>query len=409
MLKKIVLISGVVLTAVVCWFALRNYRDASAIAEENLRGVALSITAAVENIAYKDPSLQSLEGFRPSDLAFLALTDQHGIYRFHSNPDLIGTPVTGQHQPQAEPETGERRLLLGTGENAYEYITQIHLPDRQGPLTLHLILHTYRADTVIRKARLNMAILFCLMAASWILSVVIYRFALRDARHHREMARREELARLGELGAMLAHEIRNPLAGIKGFAQVIGNKPTDERNSGFAEMIVAETLRLEGLVTDLLTYARSSELTLSRFDLGELLAGTISLVQPEAAAKGISLQVRCPDQLMMNGDRDRLGQVLLNLVQNGVQAVAEGGTVKLRASAGSKVLTITIADNGAGIDREVRERIFEPFVTTKARGTGLGLAICKKIVEEHGGTIGLDNEAGGGTRFTITLPATMAG
>lgn len=127
MLKRVVLLGGIVLTTALCWFAVRNYHDASAIAEENLRGVALSITSAVENIAYHDPSLETLEGLHPADMAFLALTDDKGIYRFHSNPDLIGQPAEAARLSAAGPGTGEGRVTLGTGERAYEYVTPIHL------------------------------------------------------------------------------------------------------------------------------------------------------------------------------------------------------------------------------------------------------------------------------------------
>ncbi|ACM19215.1 sensor histidine kinase [Geotalea daltonii FRC-32] len=405
MLKRVVLLVGIVLTTSLCWFAVRNYHDASAIAEENLRGVALSITSAVENIVYHDPSLETLEGLHPADMAFLALTDDKGIYRFHSNPDLIGQPVEAP-RPAAAGETGESRVTLGTGEKAYQYITPIHLPS--STLKLHLTLHTYRADTVIRKAKLNMAILFSLLMAGWILSAVIYRFALREKQHQREMAHRKDLARLGEMGAMLAHEIRNPLAGIKGFAQVIGKKPMDERNSAFAGKIVAETLRLESLVFNLLSYARSGPISATDFVVCGLIEGAVALVRGEVEAKGVIISIKCPEDLRLSGDRDRLGQVMLNLLQNAVQAVSHGGMVDIVADRSQAGVTMVITDNGAGIGKEVAERIFEPFFTTKARGTGLGLAICKKIVEEHGGTIGVAGKPGRGAAITLTFPAAMA-
>lgn len=403
MLKRVVLLCGVILTTALCWFAVRNYRDAAAIAEENLRGVALSISSAVENVTFHDPSLQALQGFRPSDLAYLALTDRRGIYRFHSNSELIGTEAA-DWRSAAQGEWGGR-VILGTGERAYQYLRPIHLP--AGTLHLRLTLHTYRADTVIRKAKLNMAILFALVAGSWGLSAVIYRFAVREKRHQAEMARREELARLGEMGAMLAHEIRNPLAGIKGFAQVIGKKPTDVRNAAFAVRIVEETLRLEYLVFNLLSYARTGPLSPLPIPVRELLEGAVALVREEMEAKDATISIACPEDLHLTGDRDRLAQVMLNLLQNGLQAVGQQGMIAIAAERSRSGVTIVVTDNGAGMDSETSARVFEPFFTTKARGTGLGLAICKKIMEAHGGTIAISGAPGRGAEVTLTFTAAM--
>lgn len=409
MLKRLLLLCGIALSSALLWFAVSSYRAAVPIAEETLRGLALSITAAVENIATHDPSLRSLDTLRPKDLAFLAIVDRTGRYRFHSNPDLIGSPADDPRFSDVL-RTGtaaEGRITLGTGEKAYEFISPVHLPGQT--LVLRLTLHTYRADAVIRKAELNMTILLALLGAGWVLSVIVYRYAVREERHQLEMARQESLARLGEMGAMLAHEIRNPLGGIKGFAQVIERRPQDERNSGFARRIVAETLRLEGLVTDLLAYARSDRPAPVPFMLDELVAYAVSLVRGEADEQGVALAVACPEGVQLRGDRDRLGQVLLNLVKNAIQAMPEGGTLTVRAASSGSHVTITVGDTGEGIDPESMEKIFEPFFTTRAKGTGLGLALCKKIIDEHDGTIDVKSRVGVGTTVTVSLPAGLPG
>lgn len=405
MLKRLLLLSGMALSSALLWFAVSNYRAAAPIAEETLRGLALSITAAVENIATHDPSLRSLDTLQTKDLAFLAVADRNGLYRFHSNPDLIGTATSDPRFPEVlrKGSAAEGRITLGTGEKAYEFLSPVHLPGQT--LVLRLTLHTYRADAVIRKAELNMTILLSLMCGGWILSVIVYRYAVREEKHQLEMARQESLARLGEMGAMLAHEIRNPLGGIKGFAQVIEKRPQDERNSGFARRIVAETLRLEALVNDLLAYARSDRPAPVLFRLDELVAHTVALVRDEADEQGVALSVAVPEGVQLRGDQDRLGQVLLNLVKNAIQAMPEGGTLTVRAASSGSHVTITVGDTGEGIDPESMERIFEPFFTTRAKGTGLGLALCKKIIEEHDGTIDVKSGVGEGTTVSVTLPA----
>lgn len=182
----------------------------------------------------------------------------------------------------------------------------------------------------------------------------------------------------------------------------------DERNGAFAGKIVAETLRLESLVFDLLSYARSGPISATDFVVCGLIEGAVALVRGEVEAKGVIISIKCPEDLRLSGDRDRLGQVMLNLLQNAVQAVPHGGMVDIVADRSQAGVTMVITDNGAGIGNEVAERIFEPFFTTKARGTGLGLAICKKIVEEHGGTINVAGAPGRGAAVTLTFPAAMA-
>jgi two-component system sensor histidine kinase HydH len=404
MLKRVLLLSGVGLTVALLWFAISNYQTAVPLAEENLRGVALSISSAVENAAVHDPTFHSLNTLRPKDLAFLAVLDIDGIYRFHSNPDLIGTRSDdGRYSAVLQKaDVIEGRVVLGTGEKAYEFLAPLYLPDAK--MVLRLTLHTYRADAVVRKAKLNMTILIGLLLTGWVMAAFIYRFALREELHHLEMARQEGLARLGEMGATLAHEIRNPLGGIKGFAQIIEKKPTDSRNSEFGRLIVAEVLRLENLVASLLSYAKTERNVFSRFGLKELIAHSVSLMSSELEQQHISLVTDCPESVQCQGDRDHLGQVLLNLIKNAVQAMPDGGTLTIAAQARGRGVVISVSDTGQGINEEDQARIFEPFFTTRARGTGLGLALCKKIVEEHHGTINVISAAGKGTSVIIELP-----
>jgi len=404
MLRRIVLLFGIAVTLFLAWFALSNYRYSRVIAEENLSGLANSITSAIESIAARDPSLHSLSAFHPGNVAYFALIDRDGYYRFHTNPDLIGTPsVDSEFQSVLRSQAPwAARVTLGTREKAYRFCTPLYLPKET--LALCLTLHTYRADAVVRRAEFNLAVMVALLATGWVLMVFLYRFSLRAERHHLQMARRERLAELGEMGAMLAHEIRNPLAGIKGYAQVIEKRPGDARNAGFAQMIVREALRLEQLVTDLLSYAKSDTAPHGTVDLKELIESAVSLVRPEAEAHGVTVEEECREGIEVAGCRDKLAQVLLNLMKNSLQAMPEGGRLSIRAEELRKQVIVEVADSGQGIGAEHQARIFEPFFTTKARGTGLGLALCRKIVEEHKGTIAVSSAPGQGTTVSVTLP-----
>ncbi len=408
MIKRILLPAGIGISLFLIWFAIANYRTSLPIAEENLQGLSLSLATAVENIAVRDPSFRSLSEFHPPDVAFFAIIDKQGVYRFHSNPDLVGTFAEGDKYEQvfAGKSISGARIILGTGEKAYEIYIPLYLAKET--FVLRMALHTYRADAVVRRAQFNMAILLALLMVGWILGAVLYRFAVREERHQFEMARRERLAQMGEMGAMLAHEIRNPLAGIKGYAQIIGKRPDEARNAGFAQRIVAEVLRLESLVSDLLSYAGSDSLPMSFFDLRELVTYTVSLVRREAEQQHVTLGIECGRDIAVLGNRDRLGQVLLNLMKNAVQAMPEGGSLLVTANASGKNVIINVNDSGEGISAENLSRIFDPFFTTKARGTGIGLALCKKIVEEHKGKIKVESRVGTGTSVSVILPKTKS-
>ncbi len=408
MLRRILLLAGIGISLCLVWFAAENYRASVPIAGENLQGLALSLETAIESLALRDPSFQALAGFHAPDIAFFALIGNDGVYSFHSNADLIGTTAeSGKYRDVlASKSISSSRITLGTGERAYEFYAPLYLG--KNTYVLRLVLHTYRSDAVIRRARFNMMVLFGLLAAGWALGAVLYRFAVREELRRLEMARRERLAQIGEMGAMLAHEIRNPLAGIKGYAQIIEKRPCEERNAGFARRMVAEVQRLERLVSDLLDYSRGEYAPMSPVDLDELVANTVSLVHCEADQQHVSVSGECAGRIRVAGNRDRLGQVLINLAKNALQAMPEGGTLHIAANVAGRNAIITVKDTGHGISAADLPRVFDPFFTTKARGTGLGLALCKKIVDEHGGKIRVHSEEGKGTSVAIILPCTKS-
>lgn len=404
MLKRILILAGIGISLFLIWFAISNYRASLPIAEENLQGLSLSLATAVENIAVRDLSFRSLSQFHPPDVAFFALIDKQGIYRFHSNPDLVGTIAEGRKYQRvfADRSISGERTILDTGEKAYEIFVPLYLD--KDTYVLRLALHTFRFDAVVRRAQFNMAVLLALLVTGWFLGAVLYRFAVREERHQFEMARRERLAQMGEMGAMLAHEIRNPLAGIKGYAQIIGKRPAEARNAGYAQRIVAEALRLESLVSDLLAYSGNESYPMTSVELRDFIENNVSLIRQEAGQQHVTIGIQCDEGIQIFGNRDKLGQVLLNLMKNSVQAMPEGGRLAITAYASGKNVIIMVSDSGEGISYENLSRIFDPFFTTKARGTGIGLALCKKIVEEHKGTMAVESAPGKGTSVSVMLP-----
>jgi two-component system sensor histidine kinase HydH len=235
-----------------------------------------------------------------------------------------------------------------------------------------------------------------LVGALALIGVAIWlvRAELLRRTRERERERERRLASLGEMSAVLAHEIRNPLASLKGNAQLLAaSLPAGEKPRAKAERVVDEAVRLEKLTGDLLAFVRTGELARGEVDPAALVrdaAGSFSdvAVEEDAPPKAYSL------------DAARMREVLVNLIDN---AIAAGPPVRVRVT-GQGGLTIEVIDSGPGVSPEDRDKIFEPFFTGKTRGTGLGLAIAKRVVELHGGTIRVDDAPGGGARFRIEVP-----
>lgn len=385
-------------------FAVRNYLYAIPVAEGNLRGTALSLSSSIEAMALKDPSLDILHQLRSSDIAFFSVINEKGIQIFHSNHELEGTVSEDfDFSPDSYPDGySEARLILGTGEETFEFAYPLHFPDRT--LMLRLVLHAYRADAIARRARMGMIVIFSLMTAAWIMGIFIYRLAIMADRQRKEMERQENLARLGTMGAVLAHEVRNPLAGIKGYAQLLEENSENDEKKGFAGLIVTEALRLEKLVNDLLAYSRAEKPAVFPVKATEVINQTLNLVENAASDMKISIRTDVDDGLVFLGDRDRIMQILLNLFQNAIQAIPDGGVISIYAGKSGGIARLEVSDTGKGIDVDSIERIFEPFYTTKARGSGFGLAISRKYAEEMNGKLEVSCRRGKGSSFRLILP-----
>ena len=238
-------------------------------------------------------------------------------------------------------------------------------------------------------------------------SVLLLR-DLREIRDLQERVRRSErLASLGRLAAGVAHEIRNPLSSIRGFAQFFQNRfKGQEKEQEYALVMVREVDRLNRVITELLDFARPKEPHRELHSAVEILEQTLKVMESELAKKNIAveriLEASLPRILV---DRDQLSQALLNLLLNALESMEGAGRIRISmASGGAEVLAISISDTGRGIPREDLERVFEPFFSTKRKGTGLGLAIVHQIVESHKGEIQVESREGEGTTFRITLP-----
>jgi two-component system sensor histidine kinase HydH len=237
-----------------------------------------------------------------------------------------------------------------------------------------------------------------------------YLFLLRDLgeirRLQEQVRRNERLTALGNLAAGVAHEIRNPLSSIKGFATYLAGKVQGQDQEA-ARAMIQETDRLNRVVSELLEFARPGEMKLRDEDLAQVVERALRLVRADVTAKGVAVSFELDGALpRVSLDPERFTQALLNLFLNAVQAMDQGGTLRISATAEPEAggVALRIADTGHGMAKELVPDIFNPYFTTKSSGTGLGLAIVHRIIEAHGGEIKVESVVGQGTVFTLLLP-----
>jgi len=339
------------------------------------------------------------------DLAVLAHSDTREVGRREADGFLA--------RALAEPQPLRRLVPRPDGGEVLEVVRPVVLDGaRRGLLRIALstepLRRAWRGDLQAAVV-LGLAVL---LAGGLGLGAIFYL----QGRHLAEVRtleaaveQRERLAQLGNLAAIVGHEIRNPLNAVSMGLQRLGVEwePTADRSgySRVVQLMREEVTRLDAIVEEFLSLARPLSLAPVPVSPQPLLAEVAALVEAEAGARGVRLVLEAPSGLPTTRlDRDRVKQVLLNLVKNGLEAMPAGGTLTLGGSASATTLTLTVADTGAGVPPDVLPRIFEPYVTTKAKGTGLGLAIARRIVEAHGGGLAAASPPGAGSRFTVTLP-----
>ena len=221
-----------------------------------------------------------------------------------------------------------------------------------------------------------------------------------------EVTRSRHLNSIGSLAAGVAHEIRNPLSSIKGFAvyfkeRLSGNKEDEET----ADIMIAETERLNRVISQLIEFARPLELKKEKIEFVELVQHTVKLIAADAQKNKISVEIAASTDLPeVEVDPDKIKQVLLNIFLNSLAALKEGGKLIIELSSGTDNLIVIISDNGAGIEKMDLPKIYDPYFTSKPAGTGLGLAVVQKIMEAHGGRINVESTAGKGTKVFLYFP-----
>lgn len=222
-----------------------------------------------------------------------------------------------------------------------------------------------------------------------------------------QMEKAEHLASLGEIAAGLAHEIKNPIAGIKGALEIIHKKTEDsDSNKEIFKEILVQIDKIHQIIQDLMRYARPKEIDIKLVSIEDCVESALKLAQMQVKNKNIQFHVSSKEKnIQVRLDVEKIKEVLLNLMLNSIGAIVNTGNITIAFGTESeKNLKITVTDDGSGINKDQLSQIFQPFFTTKSEGTGLGLSICKKIIAAHSGTLEVESEEGEGTTFRILLP-----
>jgi two-component system sensor histidine kinase AtoS len=218
------------------------------------------------------------------------------------------------------------------------------------------------------------------------------------------LRRSDRLSYLGMFTTGIAHELRNPLASIKGYAQLLLGKELSPAEEKYAQIIVRETDRLDSLLSQLLTFARPSSPQMSTKDMHEILKPMVEMLEEKAREQKVTIRQHLEFTSPVLVDEQKIQQVFWNILLNGLQAMPQGGELEVTLKETPGEVVTSIRDSGPGIPMDQQTQVFDPFFTTKERGSGLGLAISLRIVETLGGRIDFESESGRGTTFWIRLP-----
>ena len=227
-----------------------------------------------------------------------------------------------------------------------------------------------------------------------------------ETMHRTQMSRAEHLATLGELATGLAHEIRNPLAGIAGVIEIIGRDlPPSSPARAMVKDVRLEINQINRILTDLLETARPHPPRIMKSSLNTTVEHAVMLARQQVLSKPIRITtVLAADLPEVEHDSDQIHQVVLNLLLNAVQAIENSGSVTVTIGSQDDCATITVADTGRGMSEQQLSQIFRPFFTTRSAGTGLGLSLVRRIIDEHHGQIAVTSEPGNGSTFQVSIP-----
>lgn len=386
-----------------------TYKRSKKVSEDTSRLQLLGIGVSLEAILHeKDISTLKKEMVfrkivsegRWEGIAFLSLYDRDMNILLHSNENLIGKKLKNSSLESyiMIDDISYGYLTLGTLEKVFVMDMPIKTHKNYDKQILRVAIHTYEIDRIIEFARMKILAMSIVLIILWVLYFILWRYIKKAEQLKTLMTRQEKLATIGEMSAVLAHEIRNPISSIKGFAQYMLESDSKKDEEALS-IIVKESNRIEKLVEDLLIYSKPIDFKIERFCIEELILELLNIY----SSKGVKVILINSIKKFIRSDRDRLKQVFINIINNALESMNNNGSVEIRMSDHYDGVIIYIKDYGSGIENEVKEKVFMPFFTTKSQGTGLGLAIVKNIIDTLNCNISFNSQKDEGTEFKILI------
>lgn len=388
---------------VAVWLNFQGVRDAS---DALIRGHSVALQAELRSDFAElmgvptDEELEEIFQERQAEgLRYIAVVRQHKVLASAGTTEMEAGALLGLTPGKLRMVDGRARVRIIPRRRRSP--RRARRPRRALPA---LVIEFEPVEARALRRQAGRSLMLGAVAASFMVLVAIFlvRWFLRRDRMAARISHERRLQSLGQMSAVLAHEIRNPLASLKGNAQLLERlipkgPEFSDKASAKARRVVTESTRLEELINDLLEFAKTGELELTSVDPAALLGSCAAKLGDQEVHLETS---RAPKRWQL--DSERIGQALNNLLQN---AAAAGEHISAQCYERDNKLHFVIGDDGDGFDESKYENLFEPFHTTRAQGTGLGLAVAKRLVELHGGSISGHNTDEGGAEFRIEIPA----
>ncbi|MFN3505392.1 MAG: sensor histidine kinase [Caldimicrobium sp.] len=410
--KYVALLFSLITAGALFFSAYLNYKSYQKSLETSLILQSIGLNVALQSLL-KDFPLSYLQkkpyffselllNEKWEGVAFIVFYDENKTILLHSNPDLIGNQI--DYSPLLAEKKNYHYRDLNTGERVFVYEDFIQLKDFKG--IMRIALHIYPVKSAINYAKahlyLELIIAFCFVLAGFLVFFLFNKIeAVKD--------KMDDLEKWQFISRILLHEIKNPLASIKGFSQYLMKKSSDEKFLRPLEIILRESIRIEKLLQALFDYSHTTEIDVKPVKLIDLIKeiiSTMTFIYPN-----VQIEFSPPNgTYQISSDPDKLKSLIVNLLDNAISATLENQKkivyIDLNMEEGYYILKIR--DEGRGIDKELLSRIFEPFFTTKAKGTGLGLAIVKKICEELKIELIFESEKNKGTTVWLKIPLSLS-
>jgi len=346
---------------------------------------------------------------------FPTAESQHPIDVRRTDPPPLETPLIRIQALQSLSEQTPLFSVRDVGPSRVMVVTQAVGPARPARAVTWAMIRLTGPEQLegqLRRYQLSVGLalagFICSLALTFTLTRSLAGQRTTQEQLREELRRSEQLASLGKLLAGLAHEIRNPLAGIRSTVQLWQRIRDPTKMTGSLEAVVEATERLDDILTRLLHFTRTEHAERRPLQVNDLVVETIRLLEAQAQSQHVTLTSDlAPTLPLITGSPSSLRQVLLNLATNALQAMPNGGTLRCRTryDTPSGMVEVAITDTGPGVSQSDRQHLFEPFFTTRSEGTGLGLALCREILTQHGGLIELTTQQEPGATFRILLLA----